>query len=64
MPDEIMDELDRIREAHAAEFNYDINALYADIKRREADSGRPYVSFGPRRVETLVAADEGVPRGR
>jgi hypothetical protein len=50
MQDPIVEEIRRIREEHAAEFNYDLGAIFADLKRLEAESGRPRVSFGPRRV--------------
>jgi len=37
MKDEILDEVRAIREAHAAAFDLDLDAIYADIKQREAD---------------------------
>ena len=33
--DPIVEEIRRIREAHAAKFNYDIDAIYNDIKEQE-----------------------------
>ena len=51
MNDRIVEEVRRVREEHAAQFNYDIDAIFADYKRMEAESKRPHVSFGPRRVE-------------
>lgn len=51
MDDHIVEEVRWIREEHAAQFNYDIDAIFADYKRMEAESKRPHVSFGPRRVE-------------
>jgi hypothetical protein len=35
--DEIVDEIHAIREAHAARFNYDLDAIYADIVRSEEE---------------------------
>jgi len=35
--DEIVDEIHTIREHHAAQFNYDLDAIYADILRSEAE---------------------------
>lgn len=37
MNDEIIDEVRAIREAHAAKFNFDLDAIYQDIKRSEAE---------------------------
>ena len=31
----ILDEIRRIRDEHAKEFNYDLKAIFADIKRHE-----------------------------
>jgi hypothetical protein len=49
MQDQIVDEVRRIREEHAARFGYDVDAIYADLKRIEKESQEPRVSFGPRR---------------
>lgn len=51
MEDPILAEVRRIREEHAAQFDYDLDAIFADYKRLEAESMRKHVSFGPRRVE-------------
>lgn len=48
MEDEILTELRRIREEHAAEFDYDMDRIFEDWKRRESESGRTYVTLGPR----------------
>lgn len=37
MNDEIIEEVRTIREAHAAKFNFDLDAIYQDIKRSEAE---------------------------
>ncbi|MBS1824460.1 MAG: hypothetical protein JST93_04005 [Acidobacteria bacterium] len=50
MEDHIVEEVRRIREEHAAKFNYDIDAIFADYKRLEAESSRRHLSFGPRRT--------------
>ena len=49
-PDEdpIVAEVRRVREQHAAEFNYDLRAIMEDYQRRQATSGREYVSLPPR----------------
>jgi hypothetical protein len=61
MKDHIVDEIRRIRDEHAAQFNYDIDAIFADYKRLEAENKRPHVSFGPRRIEKLRQQPEPVP---
>ena len=44
-PDPIVAEVRRIRDAHAAKFNYDPKAIFRDIKEQERRSGRTFVSF-------------------
>ena len=39
MTDPIVDEVRRARDAHAAGFNYDLDAIFQDIKKREAECG-------------------------
>ena len=51
MNDPIVDEVRRVREAHAARFNYDLDAIFRDIKEQEKKSGRKFVSFTPPRLE-------------
>jgi hypothetical protein len=47
--DPIVAEVRRVREELAARFNYDLRAICEDARRREATSGRRYVSLPPRR---------------
>jgi hypothetical protein len=49
LSDTIVEEIRHVRETHAAQFNYDLDAIYADIKQREKDSQRHYVTLAPRR---------------
>lgn len=48
--DEIMREVRANREAYAAEFGYDIRALFEDAKQHEGKDGREVVSLEPRLV--------------
>ena len=61
--DPIVAEIRKVRHAHAAQFNNDIAAICADIRRQEKESGRQYVSFPPRRVkpkaESAAASENG-----
>ena len=61
MDDHIVEEVRRIREEHAALFNYDIDAIFDDYKRLEVESQRSHVSFGPRRIEKPMQSRERLP---
>jgi hypothetical protein len=43
MTDPIVDEVRRIRDAYAARFSYDLDAIIQDIKEREKKSGLKFV---------------------
>jgi hypothetical protein len=43
--DPIVDEVRRVRDAHAARFNYDLRAIFKDIKEQQIRSGLKFVSF-------------------
>jgi hypothetical protein len=43
MKDPIVDEVRRVRYAYAARFNYDLDAIFRDIKEREKKSGLQFV---------------------
>ena len=47
--DPIVEEIRREREAYAARFNYDLEAIYQDIKRQEQESGHEIVTLPPKR---------------
>ena len=55
MTDPIVDEVRRVRDAHAAMFNYDLDAIFLDIKEQEKKSGLKFVSYPPRRIEASQA---------
>ena len=55
MNDPIVDEARRVRDAHAAKFNYDLDAIFKDIKEQEKKSGLKFESYPPRRVEPKPA---------
>ena len=48
-PDPIIEELHRIRQEHAKKFDYDIFAIWNDLKEQEKKSGRKFVSLPVRR---------------
>lgn len=48
--DEIVDEVRATREAHAAKFNYDLRAIFKDLKKSEEAriaAGHPFVPYSP-----------------
>jgi hypothetical protein len=55
--DPIVAEVRKIREAHAAQYNYDVRAIYLALKRAEEQSQHPKVSFPPKRI----VQEEGKP---
>jgi len=54
MKDHIVAEIRRTRDEHAAQFNYDVDTISADLRRSEAERDWPRASFGPRRIEKPV----------
>ncbi|MGO8688489.1 MAG: hypothetical protein ACLQLG_02560 [Thermoguttaceae bacterium] len=53
--DPIVEDIRRQRHCHAAQFNNDLAAIVDDIRRLESESGRRYINFPPRLVETQSA---------
>jgi hypothetical protein len=45
MADEVIRELWRVKDAMAKRFNYDVDALAAELRRRQKESGRPVVDL-------------------
>ncbi|WGV25792.1 hypothetical protein [Halotia branconii] len=48
-PDEILNEIHKIREEHAKSFKYDLDAMFADWQKRQSEGGREVVSLPPKR---------------
>jgi hypothetical protein len=63
MTDPIVDEVHRVREAYAARFHHDLDAIFRDIKEQEKKSGRRFVSSTPPRVQPNEAQHSSVPAG-
>jgi len=55
--DPIVDEVRRARDAYAARFNYDLRAIFRDLKEKEKLSGRKIVSYAknPNEIEPDMA---------
>jgi len=45
MIDPIVEEIHKIREEYAAEFDYDIDAMFEDLNKKQAESNHKIVSF-------------------
>lgn len=56
--DPIVEEVRKHRQVHAARFNYDLAAIFADLIEREKNSSRPVVNRPPRRVLERVVEFE------
>lgn len=59
--DEIIDALHQVRDAYAARFHYDLDAIYKDIKEQEQQErlhGRVLVTLPPKPLERLSVQDE------
>ena len=56
--DPIVEEVRRVRDAYAARFNYDLRAIFRDLKEQEKRSGHKLVSYaqGARGAEPTGAA--------
>ncbi len=62
--DPVVDEVRQARDAYARRFNYDLQAIYLDLKEKEKASGRLLVTLPPRRIPspespTLAAPSSG-----
>lgn len=43
--DEIVEEIHRIREEYSRSFNHDLKAIFADLQKQQAESGRQVVNL-------------------
>ena len=53
LDDPILTEIREFRISYAAKFNYDLKAIYEDIKRQESQSKRVFVSYSPKPIEPI-----------
>ena len=60
MNDPIVDEVRRVRDAHAARFNYDLHAIFLDIKEREKERGLNFVLGVARQAMPLQTLERSV----
>lgn len=43
--DEIVEQIHRVREEYSRSFNHDLKAIFADLQKQQAESGREVVSL-------------------
>jgi hypothetical protein len=55
--DPIVDEVRKVRDAYAKQFNYDLDAIFQDLKAKERRSGRRVVPCPSKREKTLDQQD-------
>lgn len=63
--DEIVEEVRAFRDAYAKKFDYDVQAIYQDLKEEEIRSGRKVVFLPPKRLplqESAGPSRKGQPR--
>ena len=54
--DPIIEEIHQIRAERAAQFNYDLTAIVKDLRKKELQSGKRFISRPPR---LLLVVDKG-----
>ncbi|MFZ4526547.1 MAG: hypothetical protein ACOYOE_13710, partial [Chlorobium sp.] len=55
--DPVVEEIRAHRQAHAARFNYDLAAIFADLVEREKSSSRPVINRPSRRIPEMLKTD-------
>ena len=58
--DEIVAEIRKYREAHAAKYKYNLEAIYNALKEAEEKSDHPKISFPPKRIAPDLPGKETV----
>lgn len=54
--DELVEETRKAREEYAARFNYDLAAIYGDLKQKETETKRKVVSLTPKEPDRIPQA--------
>jgi hypothetical protein len=57
--DPIVEEVRRVRDAHAKKFNYNLQAIAADLKKQQKTSKQKFVTLTPRKPTVLPKAKVG-----
>ena len=59
--DPVVEEVRAIRDAYAKQFDYNLEAIYRDLKEQEAKSGWKVVSLQPKRIVVADGKNPSVP---
>ena len=54
LDDPIIEDVRKVRTAHAKKFNYDLTAIAADLKTQQTEDGRKLMKFAPRQPQTMA----------
>ena len=57
--DPIVEEVRKVRQAHAEKFNYDLQAIVADLKKQQKASGKKFVTLQHKKPAVLPKAKAG-----
>ena len=60
--DKIVEAIRQIRERYAKSFNYDLDAIFADLQQKQIQSGREVVSLKPKRSLASRGRTENAPQ--
>lgn len=52
--DHIVEEVRKIRDRHAAAFNYDLDAIFQDVKRQEKKSRKKFIALSAKQTEPVL----------
>jgi hypothetical protein len=58
--DKVVEEVRAVRDAHAARFDYDLDAIYQDLKKQEKKSIRQIVNLPPKCVKCEKSVDNAI----
>jgi hypothetical protein len=53
LTNEVLEEIYQFREAHAKSFNHDVAAMFADWRKRQAESGKHSITLPPKKQPTI-----------
>ena len=54
--DEIVEETRQVRDRYAVAFNYDLDAIYCDLKKQEKQNPERFISLPPKQPEVIPQA--------
>jgi hypothetical protein len=54
--DTIVEDVRKVRDEHAAKFNFNLDAIYQDLKKQQKRGGRKIVSLAAKKAKVAVRA--------